>query len=86
MFVIICFKRQNLKEFVSKELYLKAPLFAIISHVYRKVKRSTIQIYDGICLKMPCTRFFAPCFQLVQQSYTKSALLVIMRLLESSIA
>ena len=34
---------------------------------------------------MPGTRFDAPCFQLVQQSYTKSELLVIMRLLESNI-
>ena len=32
------------------------------------------------------SRFDALCFQLVQQSYTKSELLVIMRLLESSIA
>ena len=35
---------------------------------------------------MPCTRFDAPCFQLVQQSYTKSELLFTMRLLESNIA
>ena len=35
---------------------------------------------------MPCTQFDAPCFQLVQQNYTKLELLVIMRLLESNIA
>ena len=56
-----------------------------IFYLHRKAKRSTIQIYYGVCLKMPCTRFDALCFQLVQESYTKSELLVIMRLLESNI-
>ena len=55
-------------------------------HVHKKVKRSTIQVYDEVYLEMQCTQFLAHCFQLFQQSYTKSALLVIMRLLESSIA
>ena len=45
-------------------------------HLHRKVQRSTIQIYDGLCLKMLCTRFDSPCFQLAQQSYPKSQLLV----------
>ena len=46
-------------------------------------KRSKIQIYDWVCLKMPCTRIHVPCFQIVDLSYTKSELLVIKRLLES---
>ena len=64
----------------------KSPLIRYIFYLLRKVKRSAIQIYDDVCLKMPCTRFDTPCLQLVQQSYTKSELLVIMRLLESNMA
>ena len=58
-----------------------SPLIRYIFSFTQKVKRRTIQIYDGIRLKMPCTQFDTPCFQLVPQSYTKSGLLVIMRFL-----
>ena len=65
----------------SKSFIYTSILSALFLH--RKVKRSTIQIYNEVCLN---TRFDAPYFQLVQQIYTKLESLVTMRLLESDIA
>ena len=40
--------------------------------------------YDEVYENMPCAQFETLCWQLVEQSYTKSELLVSMRLLESN--
>ena len=79
----------SLKVNSSRNLEIKSFFYKLLDLLYFFIyteKRSKIQIYDWIRLKMPCTRFHSSCFQLVQQSYIKSELLVIKRLLESSIA
>ena len=78
----------SLKVNISRSLWIQSFIYKLLYSLFfiYTEKRSKIQIYDWIRLKMPCTRIHGPYFQLVQPSYTKLQLLVIKRLLESSIA
>ena len=60
--------RALLAQGVYKLRALLSPLNRYVFYLHGKVKKRTKQIYDGVCLKMQCTRFDAPSFQLFHQT------------------
>ena len=72
---------KNFNQYKYKFYFILHELFF---HLYKKNKRSTIQIDQSVQIQR--SQFFASIFQLLQQSYFKLALLVTVRSLEASIA
>ena len=84
-FVNDCSLRVSSSRSLQIKRFIYKSLDSLFFFIYTEKLRE-VQDRDGVCLKMPCTLLDAPSFQLVQQKYTKSEVLDIMRLLESNIA